>query len=73
MRFRKPTGRPGEWFYCLKHAKVEEGPDCPAKNRMGPYPTREQAEHAMRTAAERNLVWENDPRWRDGERREAGQ
>ncbi|GAB2594610.1 hypothetical protein GCM10027168_29010 [Streptomyces capparidis] len=73
MRFRKPTGRPGEWFYCLKHATVEEGPDCPAKNRMGPYPTREQAEHAMRTAAERNLVWENDPRWRDGERREAGQ
>ncbi|MFI7315409.1 hypothetical protein [Streptomyces venezuelae] len=64
--FKKRTaGRPGEWFYCLEHGKVEEGPDCPGKNRMGPYGSREEAQHAMQTAADRNLEWETDPRWHD--------
>ncbi|MGW1931285.1 hypothetical protein, partial [Streptomyces sp. NPDC001919] len=49
--FKKRTaGKPGEWYYCLEHKKVEEGPDCPAKNRFGPYATREEASHAMETA-----------------------
>lgn len=65
--FKKKTGgRPGEWFYCLEHGKVEEGPECPGKDRMGPYGSREEAAHAMETAAERNVRWENDPRWSDG-------
>ncbi|WP_306329158.1 hypothetical protein [Streptomyces venezuelae] len=64
--FKKRTaGKPGEWYYCLDHKKVEEGPDCPAKNRFGPYATREEASHAMETARERNLEWETDPRWHD--------
>ncbi|MFD4988854.1 hypothetical protein [Streptomyces sp. NPDC058374] len=64
--FRKrAAGRPGEWYYCLEHGTVEEGPQCPAKNRLGPYPTRQEAENAMSTAAERNQSWENDTRWRD--------
>jgi hypothetical protein len=25
---KQPTGKPGEWFWCLKHAAVEEGPEC---------------------------------------------
>ncbi|WP_344322628.1 hypothetical protein [Streptomyces macrosporus] len=62
---RRKTGRPGEWFYCLEHHTVEEGPECPAKDRMGPYPSRADAERAMDTARERNLQWENDARWRD--------
>ncbi|URN11854.1 hypothetical protein LUW77_08640 [Streptomyces radiopugnans] len=62
---RKATGKPGEWFYCLEHHKVEEGPECPAKDRMGPYTSRTEAEHAMETARERNVQWENDPRWSD--------
>ena len=32
---------------------------------MGPYGSREEAAHAMETARERNVKWENDPRWRD--------
>jgi hypothetical protein len=64
-RSHKPTGKPGEWFYCLEHGRVEEGPDCPAKDRMGPYATRGEAEHAMATAAARNKEWDNDPRWDD--------
>jgi hypothetical protein len=67
-RTRKPTGRPGEWYYCLDHSTVEEGPECPAKNRMGPYATPAEAEHALQTAAERNEEWEKDPRWHDDQK-----
>ncbi|MEU6981664.1 hypothetical protein [Streptomyces sp. NPDC046371] len=64
--FKKRTaGKPGEWYYCLEHKKVEEGPECPAKNRFGPYASPEEAAHAMETARERNLEWETDPRWHD--------
>lgn len=62
---RKPTGKPGEWFYCIKHNKVEEGPECPAKDRLGPYATPEEAAQALRIADERNREWQNDPRWSD--------
>ncbi|MEU8354217.1 hypothetical protein [Streptomyces sp. NPDC048845] len=64
--FKKQTaGKPGEWYYCLKHQKVEEGPECPAKDRFGPYASRAEAGRAMDTAQERNLEWETDPRWHD--------
>ncbi|AUG76937.1 hypothetical protein CFP65_2079 [Kitasatospora sp. MMS16-BH015] len=63
----KPTGQPGEWYWCLKHAKVEEGPECAAKDRLGPYATREEAARALDTAAERNEEWrEEDSRWNGG-------
>ncbi|WP_327291388.1 hypothetical protein [Streptomyces sp. NBC_01198] len=65
FRVKKPAGKPGEWFYCIEHKRAEEGPDCPSKNRFGPYPTKAAAEHAMETAAERNLEWDTDPRWDD--------
>ena len=64
-RVRKPAGKPGEWYYCLEHKTVEEGPDCPGKDRFGPYATRAEAQHAMEIAAARNLEWETDPRWHD--------
>src|SRR3954470_3054817 len=49
--FKKRTvGKPGEWFYCLEHKKVEEGPECPAKDRFGPYASPEEARRAMDTA-----------------------
>jgi hypothetical protein len=35
----------GEWYYCFKHQKVEKLDDCRQMDRMGPYPTREDAEH----------------------------
>jgi hypothetical protein len=64
-RSRKPVGKPGEWFYCIQHGKVEEGPECPAKDRLGPYPSRADAGRAMEISAERNEDWETDPRWHD--------
>ncbi|MET8676386.1 hypothetical protein ABZW18_01970 [Streptomyces sp. NPDC004647] len=69
---KKKAGKPGEWYYCLKHQKVEEGPECPALDRMGPYANRAEAEHAMQIAAERNLEWENDPRWHDNTGQDTG-
>ncbi|WP_377271839.1 hypothetical protein [Peterkaempfera sp. SMS 1(5)a] len=66
MRFgRKPQGKPGEWYYCVQHHKVEEGPECPARDRLGPYESRPDAEHALQTVAERNEKWDTDPRWND--------
>ncbi|TDC72574.1 hypothetical protein [Streptomyces hainanensis] len=62
---RKPSGRPGEWYYCLRHHTVEEGQQCPARNRLGPYGTRGEAEHAMETTREREDEWREDPRWND--------
>ncbi|MBU7599358.1 hypothetical protein JGS22_017485 [Streptomyces sp. P38-E01] len=64
---RKTTGKPGEWYYCLKHRKVEEGPECPAKDRLGPYESREEAAQAVQIAHERNVKWSNDPRWQEPE------
>lgn len=62
---RSATGKPGEWYYCLRHGQVEEGPQCRAADRMGPYATREEAAHAMEQAADRERDWQNDPRWND--------
>ncbi|MCF2533099.1 hypothetical protein [Yinghuangia soli] len=63
--WRRPKGREGEWFYCVRHNKVEEGPECRALDRLGPYESRTEAEHALEIARERNQTWENDPDWND--------
>ncbi|MGP4110677.1 hypothetical protein ACTWP5_07140 [Streptomyces sp. 4N509B] len=65
--WRSPSGQPGEWYYCLKHRRVEEGPDCPARNRLGPYASREEAAEAIDIAHEREATWRTDPRWNDRE------
>ena len=47
--------------------EVEEGAQSPWTDRMGPYATREEAEHALETAADRSEAWdEADRRWREG-------
>jgi hypothetical protein len=51
------------WYYCLKHHEVEQGQVCPARDRLGPYPTREAAEHALETVQERNEQWDEQDRW----------
>jgi hypothetical protein len=45
------------FYYCLKHHAVEAAGECPAKNRLGPYETREEAQHALERVAERNEQW----------------
>jgi hypothetical protein len=54
-----------KFFYCLNHHAVE-GPDgCRPSDRLGPYPTREEAEHALEKVKQRNEEWDNDPAWND--------
>jgi hypothetical protein len=55
----------GDWYFCLTHLRIEHGAACANAERLGPYATREDAERALQTAAERNEAWDNDPRWKD--------
>jgi len=54
-----------EYWFCLKHHTVEGVDGCPNKDRLGPYPTREEAAHALEKAAERTQAWDEDPAWND--------
>jgi hypothetical protein len=56
-----------EWFFCLRHHTVEPREGCKAADRLGPYPSRAEAEHALDKVAERNETWDHDPRWSDDE------
>ena len=47
-----------DWYYCLKHHTVERGQVCPAKDRLGPYATKEEAERALETVRRRNEEWD---------------
>ena len=55
------------WFW-LKHHTVEGREGCRNADRLGPYPTAVEAEHALDRVAERNEEWEHDPNWSDDER-----
>ena len=46
------------WWYCVRHRTVEQGAGCPGKDRLGPYATREEAEHALDTVRRRNQDWD---------------
>lgn len=54
-----------EWFFCLNHHTVEGVDGCKAKDRLGPYATREEAAHALDKVEERNEDWDTDPAWND--------
>lgn len=47
-----------QWFWCLDHRAVEGPGGCRAADRLGPYPTREEAARALDTVARRNASWE---------------
>ncbi len=53
------------FFYCLRHRKVESGDDlCRARDRLGPYRTKAEAEEALEKVRRRNEAWEEeDERW----------
>lgn len=50
------------WWYCLRHKTVEPEAGCPAKDRLGPYPSKEDAAHALEIARRRNEEWEAQDR-----------
>lgn len=46
------------WYFCVRHQTVEPEDGCAAKDRLGPYATREEAAHAMDKVRERNEEWD---------------
>jgi hypothetical protein len=54
-----------KYWFCLKHHAVEEPDGCDNKDRLGPYPTSEEASRALEKVAERNREWDSDPNWND--------
>jgi hypothetical protein len=48
-----------EWYWCLDHRAVAPaGPACPPDRRLGPYPSRDAAEHWKDTVDARNEKWD---------------
>jgi hypothetical protein len=55
-----------QWWYDLKtKTVVSDDNDTKAVDRLGPYGSREEAEHALEKVEERNERWDNDPNWND--------
>jgi hypothetical protein len=54
-----------EWYWCLDHKAAEPADQaCSAENRMGPYPSREAAEHWKERVEARNDTWDReDAEW----------
>ncbi|WP_433441476.1 hypothetical protein [Nonomuraea sp. CA-141351] len=48
----------GQWWFCLKHMRVEPDQGCPNKDRMGPYESEQEAAGALERAAARNKTWD---------------
>ena len=46
------------WYYCLKHHTVEPEAGCKAADRLGPYPTPDDAARALETVRRRNTEWD---------------
>jgi hypothetical protein len=59
------SGSGDQYYWCLRHNRVESGNDvCVAADRLGPYRTAAEAEHALELVAERNAQWDaEDARW----------
>lgn len=47
-----------EFYYNTKTGQVEEGNQSPAIELMGPFATREEAQHALDNAEARNEQWD---------------
>jgi hypothetical protein len=63
----RPTMAEGPWFFCIKHHTVETRDGCAERHRLGPYDTREEAEHALQSVADRNEKLDaEDRKWNEG-------
>jgi len=49
-----------EFWWCLKHNAVEQGPGCQGKDRLGPYASYAEAANALDHARERTQTWDED-------------
>ena len=56
-----------EYYYDTRTGEVGRGPSGSWSHRMGPYPTREEAEKALETARQRSEAWDEEDRRERGE------
>ena len=49
-----------EWWFNLRTQEVEQGPGSPNAERMGPYASRSEAEHALQHAREVSDAYDGD-------------
>lgn len=49
-----------DYWYNIRTGEVEEGAQSSWKHLLGPYPTREEAAHAIERVRQNNEDWEND-------------
>ena len=57
-----------EYWYCMKHRRVERYDETDSANRIGPFPTADAAANALQTIAEREQRYEQEDRaWNEGE------
>jgi hypothetical protein len=57
-----------QWYWCLEHgAAVTADDPCPPSRKLGPYPSKEAAEHWRETVAARNEKWDAEDREWDGD------
>ena len=54
------TDEQNQWYWCLKHHAVEPYEGCKAEDRLGPYPTRDEAAAALEKVRERNEQWDRE-------------
>lgn len=54
-----------EFWFCLNHHTVEGEDGCRNQDRLGPYPSADEAARALEKVQERNEAWDNDPAWND--------
>ena len=56
------------WYWCLDHHVAEAAESgCAADRRLGPYPSREAAEHWKEQVEARNEAWDAADKAWDGE------
>lgn len=53
------------WYDLLTKSAVQDSRAGKSADRLGPYPSREDAERALEKVAERNDTFDHDPRWND--------
>lgn len=56
-----------QWWFDLKTKSAVSEPKNKSKatDRLGPYDSREEAEHALDRVEERNATWDDDDEWGD--------
>lgn len=51
------------WYDLKTKSVVTDDNDTKAVDRLGPYATREEAEHALQLVEERNKAWDEEDDW----------